>query len=367
MGRFSIWTAISRAQVEVWPQWKKKNGAPNNVSSQTKNYEIIPFILGTLGWHRVEVKGEVQTRKGLWWIPRHPETRKGVLSDEMLRGVAKNQRSEDSRIGVKHCFGAGRESGTKSRQTLNTRYDPDGSRKSSNDLQQEGTCTGNRHRWCRKVKEVGDLMTGKPATEAPVNGGRNYNGPKVAKFLVGLGGRQRRPPSGGARAISLPKGNRGVQRFPRARRRLALECKGRRELDCKTHPLIFPKSSHRREGLAPRCRLFATWSCSRFQGLGCSPIKAVRELGSEHRETVRSISGVGVRALRGPFPSTRGPGRTHLWCASYRANGKRWVANPTGTEQKPYGDGAKEVYRIEGHGETSRFSLTIGVKWKCSN
>ncbi|KAJ8424716.1 hypothetical protein Cgig2_013844 [Carnegiea gigantea] len=29
---------------------------------------------------------------------------------------------------------------------------------------------------CRKVKEVGDLMTGEPATEAPVNGGRNYNG-----------------------------------------------------------------------------------------------------------------------------------------------------------------------------------------------
>ncbi|KAL3648294.1 DNA-directed RNA polymerase subunit beta' [Castilleja foliolosa] len=26
------------------------------------------------------------------------------------------------------------------------------------------------------------------------------------------------------------------QRFPRAGRRLALECKGRRELDCKTHP-----------------------------------------------------------------------------------------------------------------------------------
>jgi hypothetical protein len=25
----------------------------------------------------------------------------------------------------------------------------------------------------------------KPQTEAPVNGGRNYNGPKVAKFLVG--------------------------------------------------------------------------------------------------------------------------------------------------------------------------------------
>ncbi|KAL2224739.1 UNVERIFIED_CONTAM: hypothetical protein Sindi_3058500, partial [Sesamum indicum] len=64
-------------------------------------------------------------------------------------------------------------------------------------FKQKGTCTRNRHRWCRKVKEVGDLMTGEPATEAPVNGGRNYNGPKVAKFLVGLGGRRRRPPSGG--------------------------------------------------------------------------------------------------------------------------------------------------------------------------
>ncbi|KAL8457478.1 hypothetical protein ACS0TY_035370 [Phlomoides rotata] len=40
---------------------------------------------------------------------------------------------------------------------------------------------------CRKVKEVGDLMTGEPATEAPENGGHNYNGPKVAKFLVGCG------------------------------------------------------------------------------------------------------------------------------------------------------------------------------------
>jgi len=44
-----------------------------------------------------------------------------------------------------------------------------------------------------------------------------------------------------------------------------------------------------------------------FQGLGCSPIKAVHELGSERRETIRSISSVGVRASRGPFHSTRGP------------------------------------------------------------
>ncbi len=72
--------------------------------------------------------------------------------------------------------------------------------------------------------------------------------------------------------------------------------------------------------------LIATWGCSRSQGLGCSPIKAVRELGSERRETVRSISGVGARALRGAFLSTRGPGRTHRWCTCYRANGKRRVA-----------------------------------------
>ena len=55
-------------------------------------------------------------------------------------------------------------------------------------------------------------------------------------------------------------------------------------------------------------------------------MKAARELGSERRETVRSISGVGVRVLRGSLLSTRGPGETYLWCASYRANGRRWVA-----------------------------------------
>ncbi len=78
--------------------------------------------------------------------------------------------------------------------------------------------------------------------------------------------------------------------------------------------LITPKSSHRRSGLAPRCRLIASWSCSRFQGLGCSPIKAVRELGSERRETVRSLSGAGEGYLRGAALSTRGPGWTDRWC-----------------------------------------------------
>lgn len=60
--------------------------------------KILPFS-STLGWHSLKVKGEVQTRKGLRWIPRHPETRKGVVNDEMLRGVENKHRSGDSRIG----------------------------------------------------------------------------------------------------------------------------------------------------------------------------------------------------------------------------------------------------------------------------
>ena len=52
--------------------------------------------------------------------------------------------------------------------------------------------------------------------------------------------------------------------------------------------LITPKSSYRRRGLAPRCRLVASWGWRRSQGSGCSPVKAARELGSERRETVRS-------------------------------------------------------------------------------
>ena len=62
--------------------------------------------------------------------------------------------------------------------------------------------------------------------------------------------------------------------------------------------LISSNSPHRRGGLAPRCRLIASWSGSTFQGLGCSPIKAVRELGSERRETVRSLSTVIKKILK---------------------------------------------------------------------
>ena len=37
----------------------------------------------------------------------------------------------------------------------------------------------------RLRKAVSPRKRAKLATEAPVNGGRNYDGPKVAKFLVG--------------------------------------------------------------------------------------------------------------------------------------------------------------------------------------
>ena len=91
-----------------------------------------------------------------------------------------------------------------------------------------------------------------------------------------------------------------------------------RRLPDKSYPgdnrLILPKSSHRRQGLAPRCRLVASWGWRRSQGSGCSPVKAARELGSERRETVRSLSVVGAGDLRRALLSTRGPEGTNLWC-----------------------------------------------------
>ena len=102
------------------------------------------------------------------------------------------------------------------------------------------------------------------------------------------------------------------------------EWKCRRSTD-KSYPgdnrLITPKSSYRRRGLAPRCRLVASWGWRRSQGSGCSPVKAARELGSERRETVRSLSVVGAGYLRSSVLSTRGPGWTYLWCTSCHANG----------------------------------------------
>src|SRR2546425_13022768 len=42
--------------------------------------------------------------------------------------------------------------------------------------------------------------------------------------------------------------------------------------------------------------------------------KVAHELGSERRETVRSVSGAGVGVLRGVVRSTRGPGRSDRSC-----------------------------------------------------
>ncbi len=66
--------------------------------------------------------------------------------------------------------------------------------------------------------------------------------------------------------------------------------------------LIALESSYRQRGLAPRCRLILSWGCIRSQGSGCSPVKRVRELGLERRETVRSLSGVGARSLKRRSP-----------------------------------------------------------------
>src|ERR1041384_8748951 len=60
--------------------------------------KILPFS-STLGWHSLSVNGEVQKRKGLRWITRHPETRKGGGKDEKLRGGEKKQKSRDSQKG----------------------------------------------------------------------------------------------------------------------------------------------------------------------------------------------------------------------------------------------------------------------------
>ena len=112
---------------------------------------------------------------------------------------------------------------------------------------------------------------------------------------------------------------------------VASEWKGHRSTD-KSYPgdnrLISPKSSYRRGGLAPRCRLITSWSWSRFQGLGCSPIKVVRELGSKRRETVWFISIAGARSLREAAPSTRGPEWTDQRCTSCHASGTAGKPHP---------------------------------------
>ncbi len=112
---------------------------------------------------------------------------------------------------------------------------------------------------------------------------------------------------------------------------VASKWKGHRSTD-KSYPgdnrLISPKSPYRRGGLAPRCRLITSWGWSRSQGLGCSPIKVARELGSKRRETVWFISIAGARSLREAAPSTRGPEWTDQRCTSCHASGTAGKPHP---------------------------------------
>ena len=78
--------------------------------------------------------------------------------------------------------------------------------------------------------------------------------------------------------------------------------------------LIAPNSSHRRRCLAPRCRLITSWRGSTFKG---SAVRRLKWYASWVQNVVRQFGLYPVWTignLRGSTPSTRGPGRTHLWC-----------------------------------------------------
>lgn len=58
--------------------------------------KILPFS-STLGWHSLNVNGEVQKRKGLRWIPRHPETRQGLDRKVFIKYVEEKNREFNTR------------------------------------------------------------------------------------------------------------------------------------------------------------------------------------------------------------------------------------------------------------------------------
>ncbi|KAJ9535436.1 hypothetical protein OSB04_un001462 [Centaurea solstitialis] len=288
------------------------------------------------------------------------------------------------------------------------------SRKSSNDLQQRvpvpETDTGGAGRSRKLVTD--DRGAG---DRSPVNGGRNYNGPKVAKFLVGhvcedadylhldrkdpmklhcflglalafpaqLRWKARRPPSGGVSSgrteigprVAKAEGSLTARPTRRAGTKVGLSdptVPSGRAVAQRIKVTLgitgdLPQELTSTEGLAPRCRLFAPGAVVCSKGWAVRPLKRYVSWVSERRETVWSISGVGVRALRGPFPSTRGPGRTHLVypLSCPRACGS---TAETATGSCPCGDGATEVLRIQEKVTARRaVYITIGVKWKCSD
>ena len=83
------------------------------------------------------------------------------------------------------------------------------------------------------------------------------------------------------------------------------------------------ESSYRQGRLAPRCRLITSWLRRVFQGFVCSPIKVVRELGLDRRETGRSLSTVALNqttecAVVREEPAQLGSGG-RLFCEACRA------------------------------------------------
>src|SRR3989338_2590557 len=61
--------------------------------------------------------------------------------------------------------------------------------------------------------------------------------------------------------------------------------------------LVPPESPYRRRSSAPRCRLNLSRGWKRSQGFGCSPIKKLRELGSD-RQNESLISRITRRLSR---------------------------------------------------------------------
>ncbi|KAD4385165.1 hypothetical protein E3N88_25333 [Mikania micrantha] len=109
-------------------------------------------------------------------------------------------------------------------------------------------------------------------------------------FPAQLSWKAKRPPSGGTYGqgtvsgrqflwgVGLPKGNGGVQRFPRpdgdwpssAKAEGSLTARPTRRAGTKAD---LPQELTSTGGLAPRCRLFATWGCSMFKGWAVRPLK----------------------------------------------------------------------------------------------
>ena len=102
-------------------------------------------------------------------------------------------------------------------------------------------------------------------------------------------------------------GNRLVRAISEGCLTVRRTCRAGRKLGYSDPVVLYGRAIAQR---IPRCRLVTSWGWRRSQGLGCSPIKVARELGSERRETVRSLSVEGAGDLRGSDFSTRGPSWT---------------------------------------------------------